>query len=257
MKPSLKVGLKEFKDIISQANAKAYNNDPLEMLDAMENAFYEITINRHSTYDQYMDHLFKALKTFKNRVFVDYVTRLEDEWDTDATKDTPATIDLFIQTVRTSGTLWILLMRKFWHYQRSSRRFSSSFLWSKLKLLRPRLLPMQPKQVQMIQSLLQTKGILTLARQSLLVRMWLMIGAIKGTKVVLLQMACIMPAGHNHNEWLAKKLACRSQHSTQASTEQVNSVKLALSEKMKACLVTKASFSKKEAKALFDDVHLN
>ena len=95
------MGLKEFKDIIFQANAKAYNSNLLEMLDAMENAYDQITINRQSTYDQYMDELFKALKTFTNRIFVDYVSRLEDEWEMDATEDTPAKIDLFIQTVRT------------------------------------------------------------------------------------------------------------------------------------------------------------
>ena len=66
-----------------------------------------------------------------------------------------------------------------------------------------------------------------------------------------------MPAGHNHEEWLAKKLARRSQRSTSASAEQVNSVKLALSEKLKACLMTKAGFSKEEAKSLFDEASLN
>ena len=35
VKPSIKLGLKEFKGIISKSTAKAYNNDPLEMLDAM------------------------------------------------------------------------------------------------------------------------------------------------------------------------------------------------------------------------------
>ena len=79
VKPSLKVGLMEFKNIIAKATSKAYNNDPLEMLDAMENAYDEITINRQGTYDQYMDDLFKALKTFQNRIFVDYITRLEYE----------------------------------------------------------------------------------------------------------------------------------------------------------------------------------
>ena len=101
VKPSLKVGLKEFKDIIATATAKAYKNDPNEKLDAMENAYHEITVNRKIPYDQYMDVFFKALKTFTNRVYVDYVTRLEDEWETDATDDTPAKIDTFIQLVRT------------------------------------------------------------------------------------------------------------------------------------------------------------
>ena len=35
VKPSLKVGLKKFKDIIATATAKAYKNDSLKMLDAI------------------------------------------------------------------------------------------------------------------------------------------------------------------------------------------------------------------------------
>ena len=101
VKPSLKVGLKKFKDIIATATAKAYKNDPLEMLDAMENAYDKIIINCQSTYDQFMDDLFKGLKTFSNHVFFDFVTRLEDDWETNATDDTPAKINLFIQTVCT------------------------------------------------------------------------------------------------------------------------------------------------------------
>ena len=55
-----------------------------------------------------------------------------------------------------------------------------------------------------------------------------------------------IPAGHNHDEWLSKKMARRSQRSAHASTNQVNSVKLVLSEKLKACLMTKAGFSEEE-----------
>ena len=101
IKPSLKVGLKEFKDIITQATAKKYKNDPLEMLNAMETAYDEITVKRKKTYDNYMDDLLQALKTFPNRIFVDYVTRLEDDWETDVSDDTPASIDKIITQVRT------------------------------------------------------------------------------------------------------------------------------------------------------------
>ena len=55
-----------------------------------------------------------------------------------------------------------------------------------------------------------------------------------------------------HDERLAKRLACQFQHSIPASTDQVDSVKLALSEKN-----DKAGFSEEEAKALFDEVSLN
>ena len=60
-----------------------------------------------------------------------------------------------------------------------------------------------------------------------------------------------MSAGHNHDEWLTKKLSRRSQRSAPASADQVNSVKLELLEKLKA------GFSEEEAKALFDEASLN
>ena len=66
-----------------------------------------------------------------------------------------------------------------------------------------------------------------------------------------------MLAGHSHDELLTKKIARRNQSSASASSDQVNTVKLALSEKIKAVLMIKAGFSEEEAKALFEDVHLN
>ena len=61
----------------------------------------------------------------------------------------------------------------------------------------------------------------------------------------------------NHKEWLAKKLACRSQRSAPDSSDQVNSVKLAILEKIEACLMTKAVFREEEATALFAVMPLN
>ena len=101
IKPSLKVGLRRFKDVITTATAKKYNEDPIEMLNTMESAYDEITIKRNKTHDTYMSDLFEALKTFKNKVFVDFITRHEDAWEADASDDTPAKIDSFILTVRT------------------------------------------------------------------------------------------------------------------------------------------------------------
>ena len=73
VKPSLKVGLRRFKEIMGTATATKYNEDPIELLDAVEGAYDEITINRGKTHDSYMSDLFKALKTFKNKVFVDFI----------------------------------------------------------------------------------------------------------------------------------------------------------------------------------------
>ena len=270
VKPSLKVGLKEFKDIISSANAKTYKNDPNEMLDAMENAYHEITVNRKSTYDQYMDDLFKALKTYTNRVYVDFVTRLEDEWETDASDDTPAKIDLFIQTVRTK-----------YNNMKSRRK------WEVVDPADAKILALSTQLQEVQQQLLdeKTKNLTSASahatttattaskptakkghfdtRRTKFVGPHTVIDGVaydwcdKGHKSSASPDGMYMPEGHNHDEWLAKKLARRSQRSAPASADQVNSVKLALSEKLKACLMTKAGFSEEEAKALFDDVHLN
>lgn len=44
IKPSLKVGLWRFKDVIGTATAKKYNENPDELLDSVESAYDEITI---------------------------------------------------------------------------------------------------------------------------------------------------------------------------------------------------------------------
>ena len=101
IKLSLKVGLRCFKNIIGTATAKKYNENPDELLDAVKSAYDEVTIKRGKTHDSYMSDLFKALKTFKNKVFVDFIICHEDAWEADASNDTQEMIDLFIQKVRT------------------------------------------------------------------------------------------------------------------------------------------------------------
>ena len=44
-----RVGLKEFKDIIANATAKKYNENPIDMLNAMEEAYDEIIVKRGKT----------------------------------------------------------------------------------------------------------------------------------------------------------------------------------------------------------------
>ena len=101
VKPSLKAGLRRFKDLIGTATAKKYNENPDELLDAVESAYDEIIIKRGKNHESYMSDLFKALKTFKNKVFVDFIIRHEDAWEADAADDTWETMDFFIQKVRT------------------------------------------------------------------------------------------------------------------------------------------------------------
>ena len=83
LKPSLRTGLKEFKGIIQTANAKKFGNNVVEMLNAMESAHDEITVKHSKTYDSYMEDLFKAFKTFPNKIFTDFIIRIEDDWEAD------------------------------------------------------------------------------------------------------------------------------------------------------------------------------
>lgn len=48
-----------------------------------------------------MSDLFKALKSFKNKVFVDFIIRHEDAWEAESADNTQETIGLFIQKVQT------------------------------------------------------------------------------------------------------------------------------------------------------------
>ena len=221
VKPSLKVGLKEFKDIINKATVKAYNNHPLEMLDAMENTYEEITINHQSTYDQYMDDLFKALKTFQNRIFVDYVMRLEDEWETDPDEDSPTKIDLFIQTVCTkynnmkSCNKWDVV-------DPSDAQILA--LSTQLQEVQQQLLEAQTKNLQAVTSAHMTKANVTTSkppakkgnfdtRRTKFVGQHTVIDGVaydwcnKGHKSSASPDGMYMPAGHDHYAWLAKKLA--------------------------------------------------
>ena len=94
----------------------------------------------------------------------------------------------------------------------------------------------------------------------------------KGHKSAASPNGMYLPEGHDHAEWLKKKLARRNKSSKgwksdgdASKTPQVNfaptsdpkSIKLDLSEQMKTCLMSKAGFSEKEAGAIFTDINLN
>ena len=77
MKPSVRAGLKEFKTIIQRAEGKLYDNNPVKMITAMESAYDEITVKQGGSYDSFLDDLFRALKTFPNKIFTDFIVRCE------------------------------------------------------------------------------------------------------------------------------------------------------------------------------------
>lgn len=222
-----------------------------------------------------MDDLFKALKSFPNRVFVDYITRLEDDWEIDAKDDTPTSIDLFITSVRTK------------YSNINSRSKQGVIDPSNAKIL---TLSTQLQEVQ--QKLLEERGRNDGASNSAHARKTdnssqhprkesfdtrrtkytgshTVIDGVahdwcdKEHKSSASPNGMYMSEGHNHEEQLSKKLAHNKTRAVRSSTtfvpssDTANSVKLALSEKMKACLMTKTGFSEEKFIALCDDVHLN
>ena len=94
----------------------------------------------------------------------------------------------------------------------------------------------------------------------------------KGHKSAASPNGMYMPEGHDHAEWLKKKLARRNKSAGGSKTggddsnkPQANvgptcdpkSIKLTLSKQMKTCLMSKAGFSEEEADAIFKDMDLN
>ena len=85
----------------------------------------------------------------------------------------------------------------------------------------------------------------------------------KGHKSAASPNGMYMPEGHNHEQWLQKKLARKNKTNSGGGTSQggnsdaAKSIKLTLSEQMKSCLMTKAGFSAEEAESIFREMDLN
>ena len=94
----------------------------------------------------------------------------------------------------------------------------------------------------------------------------------KGHKSAASPNGMYMPEGHDHAEWLKRKLARRNKSAGGPKTGTYDSnksqpdapptcdsksIKLTLSEQMKTCLMSKAWFSEEEANVIFEDVDLN
>lgn len=51
------------------------------MMNAMDAAYGEINVKHGKPYDDYLENIFEALKTFPNKICTDYVVRLEDDYE--------------------------------------------------------------------------------------------------------------------------------------------------------------------------------
>ena len=219
-----------------------------------------------------MSDLFEALKTFKNKVFVDFITRHEDAWEADASDDTPAKIDSFILTVRTK-----------YNYMKDHE------LWDVVDPVNPKNLALAT-QLALVEKQLADAKVHTTApnagafltenkhtfvqnqfdkHRTQFVGPHTVIDGIaydwcdKGNKSVVLPNGMYMSEGHNHEGWLQKKLARKNKSpSGGAPQEQISwadstkSMKLTLLEQKKSCLMSKAGFSAEEASYLFQEMNL-
>ena len=260
LKPSLKIGLKEYKNVLKNANGKKYQNNVIEMLDVMEAAYDEITVTHGKTYDSYMEDLFSSLKTFPNRLFTDYVIRIEDDWEADNTNDLDD-IDELILKVRTKFNNMVNSEK--WDYvdpadakimalttslddvKKQLEEEKAKNTTSKDKKQNP---PFDERRCKFAGDKITLDGVQY---------DW----CNKGHKSHASPDGMYMPAGHNHDQWLenrkqrgyTRNRSNTSSTSSSAVRGAAANKKMILAEKMQAALVTKCGFSNDEAEAFLND----
>ena len=82
MSPATKVSLQIHKDITIKARLNGYGNNAKTMLNAMKNA-YNTIITNSGYHDDYISHIFEAVLSSKNKVFINYMQRFKDKWQDD------------------------------------------------------------------------------------------------------------------------------------------------------------------------------
>lgn len=251
LKPRLKVGLKEFKLIIGKANAKKYENDPIEMLNAMERAYNEIAVSHNGTYDNYMDDLFRALKTFPNRIFVDYVTRLKDDWEADDDVDTKESeIDNAVTKVRNKYNN--MKARETWDYVDPADAKIMA-LATNLESLQKQLDEEKSKNLALSKNI-NKQTPFDIRRTQYVGDATTLDGVDhmrcnKGHKSHASPDGMYMPAGHDHDKWLEERKKKRNGGGKSGGSSNPGAAgkKLIPSDKMKSVLMTKAGFSETNA----------
>lgn len=255
LKPGLKSGLKEYKTIISEAEAKKYKNNPIDMLDAMESAYDEITVTHGKTYDSYMEELFRALKTFPNRIFTDYVIRLEDDWEAD---EKEGDIDELITKVRFKYNN--MFNSKKWDYVDPADAKIMA-LATNLEQLKKELSDEKAKNASKKKQLPFDSRRTEFVGQTTTIDGVDYVWCDKGHKSRASPDGMYMPSGHDHDKWLEARNKRRNQgsrtassNSTTDSASKTNSggKKMVLSDDLKAALVTMGGMSQSEADALVE-----
>ena len=269
MKPSVRADLKEFKSIITRAEAKLYDSNPVKMVTAMESAYHEITVKQGGSFDSFIDELFRAPKTFPNKIFTDYIVRLEDDYESEpGSKVTDKEINQMTRDVKNKYNN--MYHNKTWNYVDPSDAKILA-LTTSLEEVKQELVDEKAKNTGPATSGNDRKKQSTLdKRRYKYVGQKTTIDGVdyewcdKGRKSRTSN-GLYMPAGHGHEKWLERKLKFKkgngtaSAHTTTTSTssdsESKDGPKMILSEKLRAALVTSQSYSQDEADALINSIN--
>lgn len=79
--PSTRVGISDLSLQIQEARMNKFNNNVVMMLDHMNNNYQQIEA-MNEQHPNYIMHLFHALLSAKNEIFVNYVQTIKDNWET-------------------------------------------------------------------------------------------------------------------------------------------------------------------------------
>ena len=271
MKPSVRAGSKAFKTVLQTVEAKKYENNVVKLLNVMETAYDEITVNQGATYDSFMDDLFKSLKTFPNRIFTDYIIRLQDEYEA---KPNSTVSDKEI------GELLRGIKNRY-------NNMVHNKSWDYMDPADTKIMALTTSLAEVKQQLLEEKARNTPSgstsddrkKQSSLDRRRCKYVGPKTTIDGVGYDWCgkghksreadglYMPAGYDHEKWLERKQKFKkgngtgAAHATATSTSGNDSKgdkegpKMILSDKLKAALVTNQGYSGEEADALIKSLN--
>ena len=248
IKPNVRVGLKEHKRIIQRASAKKYSNNPVDMLNAMDGAYDEITVNHGKPYDDYIENIFEALKTCPNKIFTDYVVRLEDDYES-ISKSGATNKEIREVVTKVKNKYKNMKSGEKWDYVDPSEAkimaLTTSLDEVKMQLAEEQAKNNSKKKVNTFDSR-RTEHVGTSTTIDGVEYVW----CDKGHKSRASPNGMYMPKGHDHVKWEEAKKARKNNQTSSGNDSSSNrepQKKMVLSEKMKTVLMTKAGFSDEDA----------
>ena len=82
--PTTQVGISNLKDAIEQETLQKFSNNVFVMLDRMQKNLEDIK-DSGSTHNDYLHHMLRALMTYTNAIFRDFIQKEKDKWETEGT----------------------------------------------------------------------------------------------------------------------------------------------------------------------------